>query len=179
MSVPPTRSTPQLFAVFSALVFVAAFSFPFIEARAETNKEATAAAPPATATSARKKSPYQPEGIPRSGREFVALTKGVSDMRVRRTNAGNLIRFTYRVTNADLAAAVNDRQTKPYLIGHTSHVMLEVPVMEKVGPLRQSPRAEEGKEYWMVFSNKGDAVKKGERVSVVIGQFRVDGLIVE
>ena len=33
--------------------------------------------------------------------------------------------------------------------------------------------------YWMVFSNKGNIVKAGHRVSVVIGQFRVDGLVVQ
>jgi hypothetical protein len=58
-------------------------------------------------------------------------------------------------------------------------VVLKVPVMEKVGPLRQAFAPEVGKEYWMVFSNKGDVVKKGERVSVVVGSFRVDGLVVE
>ena len=137
-----------------------------------------AAAPQATVPSARRKSPYQP-GIPASGRDLIALTKGVSDMRARRTNAGNLIRFSYRVTNAELAKALTDKGATPFMVGHTSHAMLEVPVMDKVGPLRQSTRPEEGKEYWMVFSNKGDVIKVGERVSVVIGQFRVDGLLVE
>jgi hypothetical protein len=51
--------------------------------------------------------------------------------------------------------------------------------MDKVGPLLQSTAPEVGKEYWMMFSNKGDVVKAGERVSVVIGGFRVDGLRVE
>lgn len=117
--------------------------------------------------------------MPRSGRTFLTVTTGVDDLRVRRTNAGNLIRFSYRVTDADLAKALNDRKATPYMIGHTSHAMLQVPVMEKVGPLRQSTRPETGKEYWMLFSNKGNAVKAGERVSVVIGSFRVDGLRVE
>jgi len=138
-----------------------------------------AAATPAHISAARKKSPYQPEGVPRSGRNFLAMTSGVGDMRVRLTNAGNLVRFTYRVTNAEQAKVLNDRQTTPYMIGHTSHAMLKVPVMDKVGPLRQAFAPEVGKEYWMVFSNKGDVVKKGERVSVVVGSFRVDGLVVE
>jgi hypothetical protein len=117
--------------------------------------------------------------VPRSGRELIAVTKGVNDLKVRRTNAGNLIRFSYRVTNAEQAKALNDSKATPYLIGHTSHAMLQVPVVDKVGPLRQSTAPEVGKEYWMMFSNKGDVVKTGERVSVVIGSFRVDGLRVE
>jgi len=33
--------------------------------------------------------------------------------------------------------------------------------------------------YWMAFSNKGRLVKRGDRVDVVIGQFRAEGLTVE
>ena len=146
---------------------------------AQADAEPSAAAPPASSPSARKKSPYRPESVPRTGRSYLAATTGVSDLKVRRTNAGNLIRFSYRVDNVDHAKALNDRKATPYLIGHTSHAVLQVPVMDKVGPLRQSTAPEAGKEYWMVFSNKGDVIKTGERVSVVIGSFRVDGLLVE
>jgi len=147
-------------------------------AKGDAGKSASTAKP-APVPVARKKSPYHPESVPRSGRAFLAATKGVDELKVRRTNAGNLIRFTYRVTNTDQAKALNDKKATPYLIGHTSHAVLQVPVMDKVGPLRQSTVPEAGKEYWMVFSNKGDVVKTGERVSVVIGSFRVDGLLVE
>jgi len=51
--------------------------------------------------------------------------------------------------------------------------------MEKVGPLRQSGAAEAGKTYWVLFSNRGRVVHDGDRVSVVIGSFRVDGLVVQ
>jgi len=51
--------------------------------------------------------------------------------------------------------------------------------LEQVGQLRQSADPEEGKSYWMAFSNKGLLVKRGDRVSVVIGQFRADGLVVD
>jgi len=54
-----------------------------------------------------------------------------------------------------------------------------VPTMEKVGPLRQSGAAEAGKTYWVLFSNRGRVVHDGDRVSVVIGSFRVDGLVVQ
>jgi hypothetical protein len=48
-----------------------------------------------------------------------------------------------------------------------------------VGQLRQSGPPEPGKTYWMVFSNKGNLVKTGHRVAVVIGQFRATGLAVQ
>jgi hypothetical protein len=127
----------------------------------------------------RKKSPHKPENVTLGARKYYAATLGVDELTVRRTNAGNLIRFSYRVVDPGKARSLGDRQVAAYLIGHTSRAMLQVPVMDKVGPLRQAARLEAGKEYWMVFSNKGDVVKMGERVSVVVGNMRVDGLRVE
>jgi hypothetical protein len=60
-----------------------------------------------------------------------------------------------------------------------ARVSLVVPSLEKVGKLRQSEAPEEGKSYWMAFSNKGRLVKRGDRVNVVIGQFHADGLVVD
>ncbi len=145
---------------------------------AQAQDAATSAAPAASAA-VRRSSPYRPATMPASARNVYAVTTGVTDLKVRRTNTGHLIRFSYKVTNAEQAKALADRQAKPVLIGHASRAVLSVPVMDKVGPLRQSTAPEVGKEYWMVFSNKGDLVKSGERVSVVIGKFRAEGLVVE
>jgi hypothetical protein len=54
-----------------------------------------------------------------------------------------------------------------------------VPLMDKVGKLRQSSPPEAGKTYWMLFSNKGGHVKRGDKVNIVIGKFRADGLVVD
>jgi hypothetical protein len=51
--------------------------------------------------------------------------------------------------------------------------------MEKIGQLRQSAPPEVGRSYWMAFSNKGRLVKRGDRVNVVVGPFRADGLVVD
>jgi membrane-bound ClpP family serine protease len=65
------------------------------------------------------------------------------------------------------------------LIDMQAGVRLVVPQMDQVGQLRQSGSPEVGRSYWMAFSNSGRRVKKGDRVDVVIGQFRATGLIVE
>lgn len=140
-----------------------------------TGSETTA---PDTQAKARKSS-YKPEGLTRGMRNYYAATLGVDSLSVRRTNSGNLIRFGYRVVDPDKANVLNDRQATPVLIGHRSGAVLQVPVMDKVGPLRQATRPQAGKEYWMVFSNKGDVVASGERVSVVVGELRIDGLRIE
>jgi hypothetical protein len=146
-----------------------------------------AAAPPAPQTGAPLKaatprpttSPFRQQRQSTKAQNYYVSRWGVDEMKVRSTNAGNLIRFTYRVVNPELASALNDKRNTPAMISERAQVVLQVPVMEKVGALRQSMPAEAGKDYWMVFSNKGNFVKPGDRVDVVIGTFHADGLMVE
>ena len=126
----------------------------------------------------RKGSPYRPGSVPTSEKYYQSVW-GVDNLLVRQTASGNLIRFSYRVTDSARAKALNDKKATPYLFGQRSRALLQIPVMNKVGPLRQSQPPKEGKEYWMTFSNKGNFVKVGDRVDVIIGAFRVDGLMVE
>jgi len=83
------------------------------------------------------------------------------------------------VLDADKAKALNDKKFEPSLIDPQAGVKLVVPALEQVGQLRQSAPPEAGKVYWMAFSNKGRRVKRGDRVTVVIGRFHADGLVVE
>ena len=78
-----------------------------------------------------------------------------------------------------LAKLLGDKSTTPYLYGEANHVLLEVPVMDNIGQLRQTGALEVGQQYWMVFSNKGNLVKAGDRVNVLIGSFHIDGLVVQ
>ena len=104
---------------------------------------------------------------------------GVDNLQVRRTASGTLVRFSYRVTDAERARSLGDKEATPHLVDPKRGVMLQVPVMEQIGQLRQTGPPVAGQEYWMVFSNKGDVVKEGDRVDVLIGTFHADGLPVE
>ena len=104
---------------------------------------------------------------------------GVDNLEVRETASGVLLRFSYRVTDTNKAKMINDKRSTPYLIDEKTGAFLEVPTMPKVGMLRQTGSPENGRDYWMVFSNKGNFVKPGTRVDVVIGEFRANGLIVQ
>jgi len=90
-----------------------------------------------------------------------------------------MIRFTYRVVDANKAKTLLDKKLEPFLIDEQAHVKLVVPMMDKVGKLRQTAPPEPGKLYWMLFSNKGGYVKRGNRVNVVIGNFHAQGLVVD
>ena len=149
-------------------------------ATAATLPSGTAAAASASASApAAKKSPFRQQRQSSKAQNYYVSRWGIEELRVRSTNSGNLIRFSYRVVNADLAQALNDKHNTPALLSQRARVVLQVPVMEKVGPLRQAMAPESGKEYWMVFSNKGNFVKPGDRVNVLIGSFHADGLMVE
>ncbi len=122
-----------------------------------------------------------PTGQPFAGRagKYYQFVWGVDSLAVKWTESGEVIRFSYRVLDADKAKTLNDKKAEPFLIDPKAQVKLVVPSMEKVGQLRQSSTPQAGKSYWMAFSNKGRLVKRGDRVSVVIGQFRADGLVVD
>ena len=116
--------------------------------------------------------------MPASARIYYSTTWGVDRLSAQLAESGQLVRFGYRIVDAQLAKPLLDKVSNPSLLDERVRAVLSVPTMEKVGPLRQSGAVETGKTYWVLFSNKGGVVRAGDRVSVVIGSFRVDGLIV-
>jgi hypothetical protein len=134
---------------------------------------------PAATSAPARVSPYLRAQRSGSAANFYANAWGVDQLRARKTSSGSLIRFSYRVINADLAKPLHVKQAEPHMIGLRSHAVLTVPTMENVGQLRQSESVVNGKDYWVLFSNKGDLVKVGDRVDVVIGDFSATGLVVE
>lgn len=132
-----------------------------------------------TSTAAASKNHYHPSRFPRRAELHYGLVWGVDSLSVKWAESGEIIRFNYRVLDPDKAKALNDKRAEPSLVAPRAGVKLVVPSMEKIGQLRQSADPEEGKSYWMAFSNKGRLVKRGDRVSVVIGTFQADGLIVD
>jgi len=122
---------------------------------------------------------YQPNRFSRRAELTYGLVWGVDSLGVKWTESGEIIRFTYRVVDANKAQALNDKKADPALIDPRAGVRLVVPQLEKVGQLRQSSTPIAGKVYWMAFSNKGRKVKRGDHVNLVIGNFHADGLVVD
>src|SRR5205807_6073862 len=138
-------------------------------------------APAARAPSApapQTRSRYQPDRFAGRAGSYYRLVWGVDSLRVKSVESGEVLRFTYRVLDPSKAKALNDKKNEPVLIDPQAGVKLVVPSMENVGQLRQSAPPEGGKSYWMVFSNKGRLVKRGDHVNVVIGAFHADGVVV-
>lgn len=155
-----------------------------LSAQAQTDNPAPTPPPAASSNSAtpapaHKTSPFRAQKMSSRAKELYSSNWGVDRLKVTRTASGNLIRFSYRVIEPKLAKPLGEKATTPYLLEPRSGAQLQIPVMDKVGALRQSGAPIAGKEYWMTFSNKGNYVKVGDRVNVVIGSFHADGLMVE
>ena len=144
-----------------------------------TGGAGAAAAPPQPAPAAKTLAPQS--GVPRSQRAewYWAGRYGVDHLQVRSIASGASLEFRYRVVDAQKAKNLNDKRANPYMLDWKSGAKLSVPQTEQMGSLRQVSTQEPGREYWMIFNNPGKLVKPGDRVDVVAGASRLEGLIVE
>ena len=138
----------------------------------QASAKTTAAAP------GKKVSPFRQANPTYKAKQLYQSVWGVDHLSVEQTASGNLIRFKYRVVDPKLARPLNAKEAPAYLINPRNRAMLQIPVMDNVGQLRQTGTPKAGEEYWMTFSNKGNMVKPGDRVTVRIGPFQADGLLV-
>ena len=132
-----------------------------------------------TANGARRQSPYRRKRETEKAHEYYPAAWGVEHLQTALTSSGNLVRFTFRVLDPKRAKPFADHAATPYLYAPRTHAVLQVPTMDKIGQLRQLGNLESNKDYWMVFSNKGNLVRAGDRVNVIIGPFHAEGLLVE
>ena len=107
---------------------------------------------------------------------------GVRPVAIRITGAKYFVDFRYVIVDPDKAKAVLSRskQNKEvFLLDQKTGKKFPVPVT-KVGPLRATTLSpKKGRQYTILFSNVGKSIKKGDKVSVVIGKFKVENLTVE
>jgi hypothetical protein len=103
---------------------------------------------------------------------------GVEVIGVHPVSSGFMLAFRYRVLDAKKAKPVNDLKGKAYLVDEATHTRLAVPALENVGELRTGAEPQSNRSYFMIFGNPGRLVKAGSRVSVVIGSFHADDIIV-
>jgi len=104
---------------------------------------------------------------------------GVKPISIRLTGADHFIDFRYQITDSDKATDFLKRHQKAFLVDQATGKEFPVPVT-KLGPLRATaakPKA--GRQYVILFSNMGKTLKKGDRVTVVIGGFRAENLILQ
>lgn len=96
---------------------------------------------------------------------------------LRMTASDRMIDFRYRVVDGEKAAPLQKRQVKPYLVHQKSGKVLVIPKTNQVSVSNHFDTLQQGGIYWIFFGNDSQ-VKRGDKVSVVIGDFREDGIIV-
>ena len=132
------------------------------------------------AAEARRLAGLQPDPGPDS--KALADKWGVEVIGMRLTSAGYMLDFRFRVLDADKALPLFEHRIKPYVVADKSDIKLPVPMAPKVGAFRPTNRGKNikaDKTYYMVFANPDSYVKPGEKVSVVIGDFRAENLTVK
>jgi hypothetical protein len=108
-------------------------------------------------------------------------TWGIKAVSLRPTLGGAMLDFRYEVLDAEKARPLFDRKIKPYLFDPSSGVALGMPEDTKLGALRTSLRNPPvaGKHYYILFSNGLGTVKSGSRVTVVIGDCKLENVVVD
>ena len=131
------------------------------------------------AAEAKRLAALQPD--PGPDNKALAEKWGVEVIGMSMTSAGYMLDFRFRVLDADKALPLFEHRIKPYVVADKSDIKLPTPMAPKVGAFRPTNRGKNikaDKTYYMVFANPDNYVKPGEKVSVVIGDFRAENMTV-
>lgn len=105
---------------------------------------------------------------------------GIEIVGIRLSGGGYFLDFRYLVKNPEKASLFVKRSIKPYLIDQKTGSIMGVPTPAKLGPMRQTAvKPYRDKMYFIFFANPGRFIKPGAKVTVVIGELRLENLIVE
>lgn len=100
---------------------------------------------------------------------------------LRLSAAGYILDFRYRVTDPAKAAPLLNRKIRPYLLDEASGAQLGVPDTAKLGQLRTTGRNKvvPDQDYFILFANPARFVQAGNRMTLVMGDLRIENLTVE
>lgn len=105
---------------------------------------------------------------------------GIEIMSIRSSSGGQMIDFRYKVIDADKAQFLMNRDVKPYLLDPVNGAKFFVPSYPKVGSMRaMSSSPKEGRVYFILFSNHGGVIDTGKNVTVVIGDLKIENLVIQ
>jgi hypothetical protein len=106
---------------------------------------------------------------------------GIEIMGLRRSAAGYMLDFRYRLIDPAKAAPLLDRKLNPYLLDEASGAQLGVPMAPKVGQLRPTSRNKviPGRNYYILFANPGGFLKSGSQVALMLGDLKIEHLTVQ
>lgn len=100
---------------------------------------------------------------------------------LRLSAAGYILDLRYRVLDPARAAPLLDKKIRPYLLDGASGAQLGVPDTAKLGQLRTTGRNKvvPDQDYFILFANPGRFVQPGARMTLVMGDVRIENLVVQ
>jgi hypothetical protein len=108
---------------------------------------------------------------------------GIKLVGLRQTAAGYMLDLRFRVLDSVKAAHLLGPHITRQVIVEKSGAVLKVPSTEKLGSLRSAVRTpnmvKQDRIYVALFANPGRHVKPGDRVTLVLGDFRAAHLAVQ
>jgi len=105
---------------------------------------------------------------------------GIRVEALRLTAADYMLDFRFRITDPERATAFFSRKTEMHLVDPDSGARLTVPNTPKLGKLRQVARKDmPERSYFILFANPGKFVRPGSRLTLVVGETRLENLVVE
>lgn len=108
---------------------------------------------------------------------------GIKLFGIRWTAAGYMLEMKFRVLDPEKAFPLLKRDIKRYVVVDKSGAVLEVPFTQKLGSLKSSVRTanmvKKDYNYIALFANPGKHVNVGDKVTLVIGNFMAENLIVQ
>lgn len=115
-----------------------------------------------------------------SGRAVESL--GINIRGLMLSSADYMLYFRYRVVEPAKATPLMDKKIKPYLVVESTGMRLDIPITPKLGMLRQTPRSSsvaKERDYFIMFANPGRRLKSGDKVSLMIGDTKIENLRIE
>ncbi len=105
---------------------------------------------------------------------------GIQVVGVRPTAEGRMLNFRYKIIDPEKASSLISPKMKPHIIDQKTGRKLAVPSLPKVGALKQrGKKAYQNRIYFILFANPGKSIQSGDKVSVVIGDFKAEDIVVE
>ncbi|MBI4773234.1 MAG: hypothetical protein HY788_03470 [Deltaproteobacteria bacterium] len=120
-----------------------------------------------------------PEKVPEATPTSWADEWGIEFVSLRLTASDQMLDFRYRIVDPDKASKITKRPVKAHAVHERTGAIHSIPVT-KLGPLRGSAvKPIINRVYVILFSNAGGLVRRGDTMTVVIGDFRAEHLKVE
>jgi hypothetical protein len=104
---------------------------------------------------------------------------GIQARSLRLSAEGRMLDFRYKVLDPDKASKVITRNIHPYIVGEKQDTKIGVQTA-KTGEMRHTGNnLKVGKQYFVLFGNPKQQIKKGDQVTVVIGDYRMEHVMVD